>query len=555
VPAKWRKLFALIPGYDPFKDADGCRFDPDAAQLALDFFPECLRHIEGDLAGQPFTLEPWQQAIVACLFGWKQLDEQQRIVRRYREVLVYVPRKNGKTPLVAGIGLLVLFTDGEIGQQDYIAAGDREQAALLFRHAKGMVELEPELDDRCDIYGGNAAAGQSRSIVIEEDGSFLRVISADAKTKHGGNMHLGILEELHVQPDRELYDVLRTATASKNRKQPLVAYVTTADFLRDSICNETYEYACKVRDGIVPNPRFLPVIFEAAAGDDWKAESTWRKANPNLGVSVSLDYLKAECLKAQETPAYENTFKRLHLNIRTEQDVRAIAMDKWNSCAADVADPMAWRLAQLATLKNEHAGCFAGLDLGSTSDLTALGLVFPRGSRFVVLPYFWVPEEGARVREKRDRVPYGLWIKDGWIRQTGGNVTDYDVVRKDVNEIVANFWLRELAVDRLFQGAQLCTQLQGDGLPVVAFGQGFFSMAAPTKRILELILQGLWDHGGNPVLKWQASNAATEEDAAGNLKFSKSKSSEKIDGIVASTMSLGRAMLVPEGDTAGVELW
>ena len=229
----------------------------------LEFFPECLHHIEGDKYGQPFVLERWQQAVLANLFGWQRLDSQGRQVRRYREMLLYVPRKNGKTPLVAGLGAAVLFCDAEKGQQDYVAAGEREQAGNLFRYCKGMVELEPELAKRCTIYGGKAAAGQAKSIVIEGDYSFLRVISSDADTKHGGTTHLGIVDELHVQDSRNLVDVLRTSTASANRKQPLMVFITTADFDRPSICNEIYDYACKVRDGRISNPAFLPVIYEA----------------------------------------------------------------------------------------------------------------------------------------------------------------------------------------------------------------------------------------------------------------------------------------------------
>jgi len=566
VPAKWRTLFARIPGYDCFRAAGAYRFDPAAAQFALDFCQECLRHVEGDLAGKPFLLEPWEQAIIALLFGWQQLDELRRIVRRYREMLLYVARKNGKTPLAAAIGVLILFVDAELGQQDYIAAGDREQAALVFRHAKGMVQQEPELVNRCRIYGGHAAAGQSRSIVREDQGSFLRVISADANTKHGGNTHLAIIDELHVQPDRDLYDVLHTSMASQNRKQPLLICITTADFMRPSICNEVYDYAGKVRDGIIPDARFLPVIFEALPADDWTAETTWRKANPNLGVSVSLDYLRGECKKAQEIPAYENTFKRLHLNLRTEQDVRAIAMDKWDASSglplaaaaqsraqSNWDDQMAWRLAQLAALKEQP--CFGGLDLGSTSDLTALALLFKRDKRVIVIPYFWVPSEGAARRVQRDRVAYDVWIRQGWIKTTPGDVTDYDTVRLDIRGIVSPFYLQGLAVDRLFQGAQLCTQLMGDGLPVTEFGQGFYSMAAPTKRFLELIIEGTLAHGGNPVLRWMAANLATKMDPAGNLKPAKDASADKIDGIVATIMALGLAIKAAEGETAGVEVW
>lgn len=538
VSRKWRKLLSLLPGYDPFRDAGEAWFDEEAAQVALDFFPECLTHVEGDLAGKPFVLEPWQQAFVANLQGWKQRDEKGRTVRRYREAFLKVPRKNGKSPLVAGLAVEITFTEDERGQQNYIAAGEREQAGKLFRHAKGMVEAEPELARRCRIYGGKAEAGQSRSIV-KPDSSFLRVISADASGEHGGNTHLGIIDELHVQPDRELYDVLRTSTASLNRKQPLIITVTAADYVRESICNEVDDYASKVREGIIRDPRFLPAIWEAGPSDDWRKEATWRKANPNLGVSVSLEYLRAECKKAEENPAYENTFRRLHLNQKVETAVRAMPMDRWDAAPSRRSDE------QLA-----GQVCFGGLDLASTIDIAAFVLAFPDGQgddRPVdLLCFFWVPEENAALRERRDRVPYQTWARQRLIRTTPGNVIDYDFIRRDVLELAGRYDIRKVGADP-WNARQLVIQLRGDGIDVEEFRQGYTSMTAPTKEFLRLVTAGRLRHGGHPVLRWMASNLSTEQDAAGNLKPSKKKSSEKIDGIVAGIMAIGEA----SGDAGG----
>jgi phage terminase large subunit-like protein len=248
-------------------------------------------------------------------------------------VFLYVPRKNGKTPLSAGICNYVLFCDGEPGAQIYSAAAEKEQAALLYRHAVGMITQEPELDSRARIYKGH------KSVVLKDDpGSVFKVLSADADTKHGGNSHLVLIDELHAQPNRELVDVLQTSMASANRPQPLLVHITTADFDRESICNEKHDYACKVRDGIIEDESFLPIIYEVTKDDDWKDERVWHKANPNLGVSVSLDYLRRECKRAQDTPTYENTFKRLHLNLKTQNDVRWLQLDRWDACAGPV-DP------------------------------------------------------------------------------------------------------------------------------------------------------------------------------------------------------------------------
>lgn len=531
IPAKWLKIIGQIPGYDPVATCGDAWFEPGAAQRALDFFQHetdgCLRHVEGALAGQLFRLEPWQQAIVANLFGWVRTDDHGRVVRRYREAFIYVPRKNGKTPVAAAICNYVLFCDGEPGAQISSFAADTDQASLLYRHAKGMVEQEPELASRAKIYKGFG----HRSIVLSEDeGSVYRVHAADAAGAHGGNPHLVIVDELHAQPNRELIDVLQTSFASVNRAQPLFICITTADFERESICNEKHDYAGKVRDGIIDNPAFLPVIYEAKDEEDWTAPEVWAKANPNLGVSVSLDYLRGECQRAIESSAYRNTFKRLHLNIRTKSDVVWLRLEKWDACGTLPVDPK-----QLA-----RRPCFGGLDLSTTTDISALELVFPEGEGFLVLSYFWVPRENAALREHRDRVPYTQWIRDGFIKATEGDVVDYDVIRTDINALAKQFNLKKLAIDR-WNATQLAVQLGGDGITVELFGQGFASMNAPAKLLENLVTAGRLAHGGNPVLRWMASNVIVETDAAGNIKPSKKKSRERIDGMVALVMGLGAA--------------
>ena len=531
----------LIPGYDPHATAAGAWFDPSSASLACEFFPRFLRHVEGDRAGTPFILEAWQQAIISNLFGWKKKDSRGRVVRRYREAFIYVPRKNGKTAISAGLCLFCLLCDGERGAQIYSAAAEREQAALLFRHAKGMVEQESRLSSRLRVYGSVGF----RSIVKRDDeASSYKVLSADAETKHGASAHLVVIDELHAQPNRDLVDVLLTSTASEVRKQPLIVYITTADFNRPSICNEKHDYACKVRDGIIHDPSFLPVVYEADNSEDWTDPRVWERVNPNLGVSVSRDYLERECQRARETPAYENTFRRLHLNQKTETDVRAIPMEQWDACAAE----------PVSAADLEGQGCYGGLDLSTTTDLTAFVLVFPEdGGGYRVLPFFWLPAETARLRSRRDRVPYEDWARAGLVTLTEGNVIDYDVVRRDINRLNERFAIQAIARDR-WNATQITTQLQGDGFAMTDFGQGFSSMTAPTKEVLKLVAEGKLYHGGHPVLRWMASNLSTEMDAAGNLKPSKKKSTERIDGVVSLIMAIGQAMVQPECRPS-VEVW
>jgi len=461
------KLTRLIPGYDPWATAGECVFDADAATLALGFFPACLKHVKGALAGQPFALEDGQKAIVANLFGWKRPDG----TRRYRRALLYVPRKNGKTTLAAGILLYILFCDGEPGAEVYSAAADRDQARLVFDQAVGMVRQENELYDRCTVY---SAHGGSKAIVLSDMSGSYRTISAEAGTKHGYNTHFAVIDELHAQPNRDLVDVLETSTGS--RRQPLVLYTTTADFARPSICNETLDYATKVRDGVIADAAFLPAIWGASIEDDWTSPETWAKANPNMGVSLSREYLEQECQRAQESPAYENTFKRLHLNIVTEQAERWIQLEVWDRCDGAV-DPEALL----------HKPCYAGLDLSKTEDITACVLYFPDSHS--LLPFFWLPDDAAHARERRDKVPYLTWARQGLIELTPGNIVDYEFVKHRLADLKLKYDIKEIAYDD-WNATQTALDLQAAGFNCIIFGQGFKSMNEPSKEMLRMLLSG-----------------------------------------------------------------
>jgi phage terminase large subunit-like protein len=526
--SSWPHLLTLIPGYDPYRDAGDCWFDEAEADKACDFFSECLKHIEGALAGQPFVLEPWQKAVVGCLFGWKRPDG----TRRYRECLIMVPRKNGKTPLAAGILNYVLFCDNEAGAQIYGAAADIPQASLLFRHSAGMINQEPELSSRCTVYDSY------RSVVLNADkASAYKVISGEAKGKHGQNSHLVVVDEEHEQQDRDLIDTLRTSFASANRRQPLFLHVTTAGWDRHSICWETYQQACRVRDGVSRDAAFLPVIFEATEKDDWTSEEVWAKANPNLGVSVSLDYLRRECQKAKENPSYENTFRQLHLNQWTEQAVRWLPMDRWDACPSVLdEDDLRGR------------ACFAGLDLSSTRDITALELCFPLDGTYAFKSWYWVPAESGHVRERQDKVPYVAWSRQGLVELTQSNVVDYACIIAKLREIDQEYSLQGIAIDP-WNATGVMTQLEGEGFNVVQFRQGYASMSGPAKEFEKLVVSGRINHGGNPVLRWMAGNVTIDTDPAGNIKPNKAKSTERIDGIVAGIMALGLAVTQDTGDS------
>lgn len=521
----------LIPGYDPWRDVGDCYFDHAAAKAACRFFYDKLSHVKGKKAGQPFDLAKWQIAVIGNTYGWKKPDGS----RRYRELLIYIPRKNGKTCLAAGMVLLGLFEDQEYGAEIYGAAAKYSQACYVFDHAQGMVKNCPELHERCQIYKGQAKAIQliDHPANLDDLGCY-RPISSESTEGHGQNTHMGVIDELHLQPDDTLVNSMRTATASEDRRQPLIVYLTTADFDRPSVCNQIHEYASKVRDGL-SDPSFLPVIFEATKDDDWADEKVWARVNPNLGVSVSLEYLRRECTLAQEVPAHQNTFLRLHLNIRTGQETVFIPLDQWDACDDEVDEKQ---------LKGRK--CFGGLDLASRSDIAAWVLLFPpdkTDGKWRVLPRFFIPADNARERARKDRAPYITWAREGCVTLTPGNVIDYSVIEKTIVDDGKVFNVVDIGADR-WNLEYLRQQLSNVGTELVEFGQGYRSMSEPTKELVHKLIPSVaLAHGGNPVLRWMVGHAACKEDPAGGVKLDKKRSSEKIDGLVALVMALGRAMV------------
>lgn len=501
-------------------DKSGFWFDEPAASLAVEFCAKYLTHVKGEWSGRPLTLEAWESDFVRNLFGWKRPDGS----RKYRKALLFIARKNGKTLLGAAIALYLLFADKEPGAEIYSVAADRDQAAIMFDTAKMMVEGNPSLVSRCEVY--------RRAIVVPATGSAYHVLSADAPSKHGKNAHGVLFDELHAQSNRELYDVMKTSQGA--RKQPLFLMFTTAGYDRKSVCWEEYEYACKVRDGILEDDTYLPVIFEAGPDEDWTDPEIWKKANPNLGISPKLEFLVDECNRAKESAAYQNTFRRLYLNQWTEQETRWIDIDKWEACNLTF-NPLELRGRR----------CIIGLDLASTTDIAASCLLFPPDDLdgvYLAMWRFWVPEDNMRRRSLKDRVPYVEWHKAGLLSATEGNVIDQNFIKAQLIEDCETYDVQEIAYDR-WNATKLVTELLDEGLPMVPVGQGFQSMAAPTAEWEKLILGKRLAHNGNPVAKWMMSNVAVRQDPAGNLKPDKSKSTEKIDGIVAGIMALGRAMV------------
>lgn len=494
-------------------------YDKDAANLAVRFFEKLLVHSKGEWAGKPFVLQEWQrEEIIKPLFGWKRCKDK---TRRYRTAYIEVPRKSGKSTLCAGLALYLLFADGEAGAEVYSAAADKDQARIVFEEAKNMVESSKALSEHGQVY--------RNSIVVKSERSSYRVLSADAFTKHGLNASGIIFDELHAQPNRELWDVLNTSTGA--RRQPLMVMITTAGYDLESICWQQHEYARQVLDGVIEDSTFFAYIAAADDDDDWTNPVTWAKANPGLGETIKLDYLEAECRRAMASPAYQNTFRRLHLNQWTTQEERWLDMSAWNACKREFPD-----------LKGRR--CFGGLDLASTTDIAAFVLCFApdeEGEPYWLLPFFWIPMDNLIERVRRDRVPYDAWLRDGYMQATPGSVIDYYYIEMTIRQLAIDYQIEEIAFDRW--GATLLYQRMEEARQtMIQFGQGYQSMSPPTKEFMKLVLSQRIAHDGNPVLRWMADNVIVRQDPAGNLKPDKSKSRSKIDGIVASIMGLDRAL-------------
>jgi phage terminase large subunit-like protein len=477
-----------------------------------------LTHTKGAFAGQPFDLRPWQRRILESLF--RTGPDGRRV---YRQCLLMLPRKNGKTELAAALALYFLLFDGETGAEVYSAAADKDQAALVFHVAAQMIRNDTELLAQCEL------VDSQKRIVHRASGSFYRAISAEAYSKHGFNASAVIYDELHAAPSRELWDVLTTSQGA--RLHPVTLAISTAGYDRHSILWELYTHARKVAETPALDPTFLPILYEAPIDADWTDERVWHKANPALGDFRSLEEMRTACGRAKEIPAQENTFRRLYLNQWTEQAARWISMPAWDACRVDL---------DRARLRGRR--CYVGMDLSSTRDLTAIVAVFPddEGAGFDVLAQFFVPADNLAERVRRDRVPYDQWARDGYLVATPGNVVDYEHVRQTLRAWGQEFDVREIAFDK-WNAIDLVTRLkEQDGFTCIQIDQGFAALSGPTKSLETAILSRALRHDGHPVLRWNISNIAVDQDAMGNLKLSKKVSTERIDGASALVNAIHR---------------
>jgi len=506
-------------------------YDKTKADRAVNFI-QCLRHTKGEFYGKPFTLLKWQERVVRDLFGVVKEDG----TRQFRTAYVETAKKSGKTELAAAIALYLLCADGEQRAEVYGAAADRQQASLVYAVAADMVRLCPALGKRVKILESR------KRIVYEPTNSSYQVLSADANNKHGFNSSGCIIDELHCLPDDRLFNVL-TKGAGDARRQSLTFLITTAGDNLQSVCYQQHQKAEDILNGRKTDPTFYPVIYGAAMEDDWTSPETWKKANPSLGVTFSIDKLQEACESAKQNPAEENSFRQLRLSQWLKQKTRWMPMAAWDACGT----PFDAELLR-------GRPCYGGLDLSSTQDLTALVLVFPptdEEKKYIILSFCWVPEETIDVRSRKDHVNYDLWAKQGYILKTEGNCVDYDSILQFILGLREKYDIREIAYDR-WNAQMLVQHLTDEGLAMVPMGQGFISMSGPTKETMRLTLEKKLAHGGHPVLRWCMDNIVIRTDPAGNQKFDKSRVSEKIDAAVALVMALDRAMRNENNNTESV---
>lgn len=496
-------------------------YDKAKADRAVKFI-ENLCHTKGKWAGTRFWLLPWQEQLIRDIFGIVKPDGN----RQFRTAFVEICKKVGKSELAAAIALYLLYADNEPSTEVYGAAADRQQASIVFDVARQMVEMSPALMKRSKLMSA------TKRIVNYGNAGFYQVLSAEVGSKHGFSISGLVFDEIHTQPNRQLYDVL-TKYSSDARQNPLHFIITTAGNDRNSIAFELHTKAIDILEGRRVDPTFYPVVYGLKDDEDWEDEANWYKVNPSLGYTVDIERLRDAYREAKQNPADEITFKWLRMNMWVSSTTSWIP----DAIFMKGNEPIDMRLL-------EGRACYAGLDLSSTGDITALVLIFPPSNldeKYILVPYFWVPEETIPQRVKANSVPYDIWEKQGHRLATEGNVIHYDFIEKFICDLAEKYHILEIAVDR-WNATHMIQNLEDAGFTMVPFGQGFASMSTPTKEFYRLLMEGQIVHAGHPVLRWMAGNVVIETDASENIKVTKAKSKEKIDGIVASIMALDRCL-------------
>ncbi len=515
-PAPW-----VRDASDTLALAAGCYFSIESARRAIEFVERFCRL--SDRPG-PLTLMFWQRDFVARLFGWRRADG----TRRFRSASLFVPKKNGKSPLMSAVALFLLLADGEPAPRIHINAVDREQASIVFNESAAMVGASPALNARVDIVDTKKHLRYPKAL------GRLQANSADVPSKDGANASAVIWDELHLQPGWAMWDTFRYAGLA--RRQPLRLAISTAGVDRLSVCWSEWEYGDRVASGAVADWQHLHVKYAAGEGDDWRDPAVWARANPSLGTTLKVADFEADVREVSQNPSKLNRFLRYRLNVWTQSGERYLAREAWDACGRGFPPPEWFR----------GRPCYAGLDLSSTTDLTAFVRLFRDGDRVHALCDAWVPEKTLDARvDRKDRVPWRQWVQDGHLRTCDGARIDYDQVRARVVEAHRDTPIVSLFADPWNAAHVLGLLAETDGVPVTQMRQGFASLNGPTKELEKLVTQGKFSHGGHPVLTWCADNADVEHDSAGNVKLSRRTDREKIDLLAATVNGLGAMLAAP----------
>lgn len=508
------------------KDKDfGFYFDVDAAERVLTVFTH-FKFAQGKWSKKPFELHDWQAFILWCAYGWKRKDNGWR---KYSKIYIKVARKNGKTEFMAAIGMYGQhFDEYEKDRQVFWFATKRDQAAIGFKKQKAMAGL---LMQDSPLFATKARILQYR-ISGRDDLGFTTYLGKDSKAEDGHDPFYGLCDEYHAHPNNEMVGVIESGMGA--RESPMTWMITTAGTNSEGPCAR-FEKTCKqILDGVIHSDEILPLIFDLDENDDENDPENWPKANPSIGASVTIDYLKREHSKSlTEGVESRNNFYTKNLN-------------KWLKTSQGWMSDADWMAGIEIIEEDELTGslCFGGLDLASVSDITTLVYEFPSVDDDGVTKSImraWVPEDTAHKRYRLDGVPYLDWIEQGILTATPGNVTDYNFIKKQILDDCEKFNVHSIAYDR-YNASQLVIDLQDEGIKMTPFSQRATVISAPIKDMERLRLTQKYNHGGNPMLRWMCSNVAVKISAEGDIKFDKDKSSDKIDGMVSAAMAHGERM-------------
>jgi len=529
-------------------------FSQQHADIACNFFECVLKHTQDEWYGKAFILAPWQEEAICEIFG--RLDDNG--LRQIQQVYLEVPKKSGKTEMIAGIVLLALIMDPNPGSQVYGAAAATRQAMNVYRAACKMVEQSPLLQKSLRLLRGT-----NRILKRRDPDSFYAAVAADGDLSDGVNPSVTAADEIHrwrTRKQLENWDVL--SMGGITRKQTLTIAITTAGVRNESpLAWRLHEKTLRINEGIAKDPTFYGRIYAADKEDDWTSEKTWVKANPSLkenGGFLDIAKIRQKFDSSLSDPEAQRSFRRYYLNLWDEKERRAIDLVDWDACKGNwESQGLLGKLPESSVRSFAHeflrvfAGrrCWAGVDLSLTTDMSAVTLIFPTDDDgFDLLPFFWLPEHNIRRRELRDGMPYQLWAEQGFIELSPGAVIDLRDIRTRLEWADELFDLQEICFDP-WNSRQISTQMMDEGYRCFDVRQGFQTLNEPSKKLLTLVASRKLRHGGHPVLRWNASCLAARE-LNDNLMFSKperSKDTARIDGIAAAVDALSRAILDPGG--------